>query len=266
MSLSRAAQETTAYAAIQTARMLMQFELADSLSARQRHVATPPSHLLTRSSFFNILTGKDLQQIIRSFTVLIVINWLLLIPLSLSIFIPGNLAIQGFSILVWVITFAGLATRRLRSDLARWWIVKSLPLSTGRILLGELFLACSIAVSVGWVGLIFLFFLSVEYRLMAFLCLPFIVASVALSAANDIFRRSKARTLMSPSIGEENVPTVNLWGIVQGFISAAVPLASLTWTFINPDQVAWQYFALPIAISIAAINAQTAISAYEDIK
>jgi len=266
MSLSRAAQETTTYAAIQTARMLNQFELADTIAARQRFIASPPSHLLIRSAAINILIGKDLQQILRSFTPLRIINWLLLIPLTVSIFIPGNYAIQGFSTLFWVVTFSGLATRRLRSDLARWWIIRSTPMRIERILFGELALSCLFAVLVGWVGLFFLFWLPWDFRIICFLCLPFITASVALSAANDIFRRSKARTLMSPSIGEENVPSVNLWGIIGGFVSAAIPLISISWSIMNPGQVMWQYFALPISISLAAINAQTAINSYEHIE
>ncbi len=266
MSLSLAAQETTRYAAIRTARLMMQFELAESLSGRQRRTASRPGHLISRSASTNILIGKDLQQFLRSISPLVLISWASLFAVSFGLFFPGNWAIQGFSLLYWVITLGTLATRRFRSDLARWWLLRSLPMGGGQVLVGELAAGVTLGVVAGWLALLFQVQLPNTFRVLAFFCLPLAAASVALAAANDILRRSKARTLMSPSIGEENVPSLNLWGIVQAFVSAAIPLGMLSWSFLTNNLATWGIVTLPVAAMIAYLNAQTAFGALDGIE
>lgn len=266
INLSQAAQETSRRAAVQLARRYSNFDLAETILLRQRlGGAHAPSRLL-RSPGAWALLQKDLLQSGRSLGLGQVLPWLWLFGLSVGMFLPLGWLVRLVLAGIWAITLGGLASHRLRSDLARWWVLRSLPLSAAGLLWAELCQPVCLAALLGWVALLLTGVLLPEGLLAAAL-LPFLSASAALSAACDILRRSQSRALMSPSIAEENVPQTNIWGAVQGAASVLAPLGLVTWIdlrFGAGSGLAWA--ALVLAVGIAWQNLRGAISIYRSIR
>jgi hypothetical protein len=261
MKLAWAAQETSHIAAIQLARSYLSFDLAEAITLRRRlGTARAPSRIPARPGA-PVLFWKDILQTLRTLDFRWSVNWIWLFGLSLGMFLPSSWAVQMIIGGVWTISVGGLVTRRLRNDLAHWWILRSLPLKTLDLLRAELVLSGGLCVLLSWTGLVFSR-LPLISSLIALALLPLLAASAALATLTDIFRRSKARTLMSPSIAEENVPRQNLWGVVQALITVLIPLGLFTWQSADPAGAFWGVVAFPLAGLFTLINVQSAISAY----
>ncbi len=262
INLSQAAQETSRGAAVQQARRYSNFDLAETILLRQRlGGAHAPSGLLRWPGAWALLQ-KDLLQSWRAFVPGQVLPWLWLFALSVGMFWPLGWLVQLVLAGIWAVTLGGLASHRLRSDLARWWVLRSLPLSAAGLLWAELCQPVCLAVVLGW-GALRLIGVPLAGGLFAAALLPFLAASAALAGAYDILRRSQGRALMSPSIAEENVPQVNIWGAVQGVASVLAPLGLMAWANMAGGLVAGlAWAALPLAVSIAWLNLRSATSAY----
>jgi hypothetical protein len=158
-----------------------------------------------------------------------------------------------------------LTISRLQSDLARWWLLPSLPLRAVDLLKTELGLSWGFGVLLGWLALVLCgkgFLLC----LVAGALLPFLAANSTLASAQDILNHSEARVLMSPSIAEENVPRQDIDGVIRALISIFIPLVMFSWYFVQPNQSIIGLAALPIALFITFLNAGAVLSAYRWIR
>jgi hypothetical protein len=162
---------------------------------------------------------------------------------------------------VWTIGIGSFTTRRLRSDLARWWLLRSLPLSPGDLLKDEILLSGGICTLVGLAAMAFSR-LTVLNSLSAAVLLPILVANAALAAMQDILRQSKARTLMAPSLAEENVPRQNIWGVLQGLISVLIPYGILVWSFAGLRWPVLVAASFTLAAIFTWLNRKAVLSAY----
>jgi hypothetical protein len=147
-----------------------------------------------------------------------------------------------------------LTISRLRSDLARWWLLRSLPLRSVDLLKTELGLSWGFAVLLGWLALV----LSGEGFLLCLVAaalLPFLAANSTLASTQDILNHSETRVLMSPSIAEENVPRQNIDGVIRALISVFIPLGMFSWYFVHPNQSIIGLAALPVALFILLFSA-----------
>jgi hypothetical protein len=259
--LGRAAQETRLQAVVQLARGSGNDTLAETLMQRSRlGTMRAPSRLPARSGAW-MPVWKDAVQSLRSLRAGPVLGWFFVFGLSLGVFRLSNWPVQMVMGGAWTIALGGLTTERLRNDLARWWLLRSLPLRAAELLTAELGLSCGLGVLLGWLAL------AISGKpplpgLAAALLLPFLVATSALAAAHDILSHSKARDLMSPSIAAENVPMQNIEGMIRALFSAAVPLGLLCASFVRPAQIGWALAAIPIATVILMFTLRTVASVY----
>ncbi len=261
INLSRAAQETSHLTTTSQARAYGQFGLANLISQRRRlGVARSPSRLLNHSGS-NILVWKDVLQFFRSFRSEEVFNFIWIFGLSLGMFSSSNKALQLLLAAVWTIIMGNLTTRRLRSDLARWWLFRSLPIRPREILKDEIILSCGVFTMLGWLALLFSH-LTILSSLFLALLLPFLAINATLAAAHDILRHSKARTLMSPSLTEENVPRQNIGGVLQGWVSVLIPFGVAVLLSAYPELMGWSVAAVPLVLLITIFNRSVVLSAF----
>lgn len=259
--LSRAARETSHIAALSLARSYGQFDLVNLISLRRRLGTTrPPSRLLARPAG-NVLFSKDLLQSLRTVRLREFASLAAVFGLTLGMFSPSDWALQMVMAGVWTISIGGFTTRRLRSDLARWWIIRSLPLHAETLLRGEFVLSCGLCVLAGWSALA-ISGQTIRFSLYAAILLPILVANATLASAQDILSHSKARTLMAPSLAEENVPRQNIWGVILGLISVLIPFGILAWSSAFSGQPVWGLAAFPAAALITWLNRRALLSAY----
>jgi hypothetical protein len=259
--LGRAAQETQLHAAVQLARGSGNFSLVDTLEHR-RHLGTThaPSRLPARPGVW-MLVWKDAVQSLRSLRAGQALGWVFVFGLGLEIFLLSNFPVQMVMGALWTIALGGLTTERLRADLARWWLLRSLPLRANNLLIAELGLSCGLGALLGWLALA----VSGKPPLLgvfAAVLVPILVAISVLAAAHDILSHSKARNLMSPSIAEENVARQNIEGVIRALLSVAVPMGMMCWSLTHPAQIGWALAAVPLAWMIMMFNLRTVGLAY----
>jgi hypothetical protein len=149
----------------------------------------------------------------------------------------------------------------LRNDLARWWLLRSLPLRNSDLLLVQLGPACGLGLLLGWLA-VALSGSPFIFRWLAAALLPFLVANAALGTARDIIDHAKARVLMTPALAEENIPRQDVQGVVTVLVSVGLPLGLLTWGSFHPGAVMWGVFSLPVAALIAVLLFQSVRSLY----
>jgi len=261
MNLSQAARETMLHAAVQLARSYGMTGMADELLLRRRlGKARTASKLPVRPGMW-MLVWKDTLQSWRSLRLGQVVPWFLVFVTSLGMFTSSDMALRLVMAGLWSIGLGGLAIQRLRNDLARWWLLRSLPLRAFDLLIMEIGPSCGFGVLVGWLALAFSR-LPLAPALISAVLLPILVASTSLSNVYDILRRSKARVLMSPSIAEENVPRQNVVGVILGLISVLIPFGILARSFIQPAWLIWSLAALPVAMFIMYLCWKAALTAY----
>jgi hypothetical protein len=208
-----------------------------------------------------MLAWKDLVQSWRALRLSRVLRWVWVFFLGLGIFLaPGwvvQLIIGGF----WAVSLGDLATGRLRSDLARWWLLRSLPLRNSDLLLAQLGPACGLGLLLGWLALALAGPPS-PFGWLAAALLPFLVASAALGSARDILDNARARVLMTPALAEENVPRQDIQGVLTVLISVGLPLGLLAWGRFHPGGLIWGLLSLPAAALIAGLMFQSVRSVY----
>ena len=162
----------------------------------------------------------------------------------------------------WAINMGNLATQRLRNDLSRWWVLRSLPFPRADVIEMEIGLSCLGGILLSWLAL------AISGRPF-FLCIISGVAigsmaiNSALATAQDILRRSKTRLLLSPSLGEENVPQQSVEGIIRTVALNLVPLGGLVWFLADPIQVFPALIAGIAAIVTTIICLRTVPAAYK---
>jgi hypothetical protein len=261
VNLSLAAQETSHIATIQLARSYWQFDLADALQLRQRLGTTRAESRLLAEHSGHMLFWKDLLQSLRTFRGRQLMDFVWVFALSLVMFRPSNWAFQMVICGIWTISVGGLSTRRLRSDLARWWLLRSLPLQPGDLMRDEVLLSLGLCAVASETALVFSS-LPAILGLYAAILLLVLVANATLAASYDILRHSKARLLMVPSLAEENVPRQEFWGVLEGLISVLIPFGMLAWSYAYPRQPLWGLMAFPVGVLIARFNIRRVLSAY----
>ncbi len=261
INLSLAAEETKLSTAVQVARSFWSFDLADAMIQRQRLAATAsPARLPARSGSW-MLVWKDAVQSARTLRPGLIINWALVIGWGLGMFISPNWGVQMLACGFWAIKIGNLATQRLRSDLARWWLLRSLPIRSSKVVMAEIGLSILLGTFLSWMAL------AISNKpfplyLFAGALLVFMTVNSALATAHDILRRSEARILLSPSIAEENVPQQSIEGIIRTVLTALIPFGGLIWLFAHPDQILVGFISLMIAGIITIINFRSVPAAF----
>jgi hypothetical protein len=262
LSFSRAAQETTLQATLQTARRFGRGDLAQSLALRHRLGAgRRPSPLLSRPGSW-VMVSKAVIQAVRAFTLGRTFTWFYVVLLSGAALSAPNLTVKALLGALWVLAVGNATTTRLRSDLANWGILRLLPLPTGQMFLAEFSLAWATTALLGEAALSVLPLPSLGYRLVLGAVLPFLVACVTLAAGSDVLRQARVRTLMVPALTTENVPQPGLAGLLQGLASVAVPIGLLEWSTRQPEGLFWAPLVVGAALVITVLNLEAMLIAY----
>jgi hypothetical protein len=261
ISLQRAAQETSHISAVRLARRYGQHGLAESLLLRRRLGTTRSPSRFLGGSGKNVLFRKDLVQSLRSIRLGDIINLIWIIGLSISMFGAPDWRLQVVVAGVWTVSIGGYTTRRLRGDLAHWWLFGSLPLTAERILAGEMLFSCGIAVAASWLALAFsgghaLFVLS------AIALSPALAASAALAGMRDILQHSDTRAFMSPGITVENVPQQGVGGVFQGLVTVLIPFGVLVGASPLSGHPLWSLGSIPLAVVGVWLNWRSALTAF----
>ena len=176
-------------------------------------------------------------------------------------FVTSNWAFQMLVSVFWAINLGGLTTQRLRNDLARWWLLRSLPIRAMDMFKAEIGLSCIAGTLLSWLALAFSS-KPFPFFLIAVVLLPLMVVNSALATAHDILRQSEARILLSPGIAEENVPKQNVEGIIRIVVSTLIPFGILTWFFVHPNQIVVGLATLPVAGLITFLNIRSLLASY----
>jgi hypothetical protein len=225
MHLGRAAEETRLVSATRTARSAMNYELAENIRVQGKmKVTRPPSRIPVRNGVW-MLVWKNLLQSLRSARASRVMRWVMAFALGVITFLPSS----GWNVQMimgggWAILLGSLTTDHLRKDLARWWLLRSLPFQNSKLIASLLAPAWVGGVLLGWMALI-LVHPSSGWLIAAIL--PFLVASAALGSTLSILEHTKSRILMTPSLAEENVPHQGIQGVITILISVGLPLVLL---------------------------------------
>ncbi len=261
MHLGRAAQETRLVSIIRLARSVMNYELVENIQRQSKMMAThSPSRLPARNGAW-ILVWKNLVRSWRSPQASKVVRWVFTFFLSIGAFLSSGWIVRLILGGLWAVSLGSLITDQMRNDLARWWLLRSLPIRNSNLLLALLGPNWGLGVFLGWLALALTNPPSPFGFLMAAL-LPFLVACAALGSIHDILEHAKAQVLMAPSIGDENVPHQNIQGVLIILISVGFPLGLLTWSSGHPGGFVWGLLSLPVAVLITLILLRSVISIY----
>jgi hypothetical protein len=260
--LGQAARETSRLFAMREARSYMQTDVINVFRQRKRlGTHHSPSKLLVADAGGGILFRKDLLQSLRGLKFGDVINWLVILGLAFGMFLSLNWGLQLVIAGFWTVRVGILLTQRLRRDIARWWIIRSLPIRSAEIFRYDLALLWGICTFMSWLAAGFAG-LSIIDLLYSLLLLPILAASAGTATASDILRRSKTRVIMSPSIAEENVPQPNVLGVLQALVSTLIPFGIFVGSRTVSGGAAWGWISLPVAVFILLINVNFLLSAY----
>ncbi len=269
MHLGRAGQETARLALIQAASALGNSELAGVESQRQRLGPLHAPSTLPAGSGAAAVLWKDTVQTWRAPRWDVLFRWVLIFSAALGMFwagkSPGNLPLQLILAGLWAILTGAQSTRRLRSDLARWWLLRSLPIRPAALLRSELLLSWAASTLLCWLALA-LARLDGAQTIAGFFLAPCLSAGAAYAAAFDILRRSQARTLMAPSLAEENVPGLNIGGVLAGLLAVLIPFSLLAAASADPRQAYLLSLALPVGLASAYAGERLALQELRQIK
>jgi len=248
MHLGQAAEETRIVSAIHTARSAMNYELAENIQVQSKmKVTRPPSRIPVRSGVW-MLVWKNLVQSWRSLRASQVMRWIMVFSLGVSAFLPSSgWVVQLIMGGLWAILLGSLATDHLRKDLARWWLLRSLPFQNSNLIASLLAPAWAGGVLLGW---------------LIAATIPFWVASAALGSTHSILEHSKSRFLMTPSLAEENVPRQGIQGVLTILISVGLPLFILTLGNSQSGKLVVGLLSLPLSVLITIFLAQSVLTAY----
>lgn len=211
-----------------------------------------------------MLVWKDLIQTRRSLRANLILRWGWVFFLGLGIFLATGWEVQLIIGVLWAVALGGVVTGRLRGDLARWWLLRSLPVRGSDLLIAQLGPAWGLGILLGWLALA-LAGLPAAAGWPAAALLPFLAACAALGTARDILDHSKARILMTPGLAEENVPSQNILGVLTVLVSVGLPLGLLAWGRFHPGGFLLGILAVPLAALITAGLFQSVLSVYRGI-
>ncbi len=247
ISLNQAARETRTHLAIQTARSLGSFDLANALIQQQHLETVHPVRILPAGKDSRVLVWKDALQSMRSIHLKHIFQWVLLVFLSIAMFAGNNWMVQLVTAGTWAVQAGALTTQRARKDFARWWLFRSLPIKIIDKVKADIALPVIGVTLLGWLALV------VSRRplvpsIAAGALLPLLTVCSALSSLHDIIQRMETRLLLTPGLAEENVPRPSTEGLLGLLVSVLVPFILLLWQFAHPDR----FIAAPIAILLAA--------------
>ena len=264
MSLAQAARETSLRALIRSARDYGNNEFADALVLRRRlGVGRSPSGLL-ESVGAGVLFEKDQVQTRRSLTVGYLFNLLWVFSLSFGMFTSPTWQVQLILGGVWSLAVGSLLNCRLRSDLACWWILRSLPLKPTTLLRTEMRLPWTLVVWLGWVCA-YASPAQLGIKILAMVMIPFLASSAGYAVASDILRRCQARTIMSPGISEENIPSMDIKGALLAIASVVIPYAVLLTLIANPSRGELGFVAVILTLALAWLNHRSAVFAFANV-
>ncbi|MCB2210428.1 hypothetical protein KQH62_06005 [bacterium] len=133
-------------------------------------------------------------------------------------FLP-DLSGRMLLVLTWTLQASRFLTDRLRQDMARWVIMRQLPIRYQRRILADIALSGGMVLLVSLIGLVLGGALAGGFPLAEALMLPGMIMAVAGVSAFVVFRNAKVELLLSGQ-----VPGVNEFGVLGGAICAAVPL------------------------------------------
>ena len=134
--------------------------------------------------------------------------------------VPAYLGARGLALAFWAVLVGQRATARLQKDLAYWSLLRSLPFSSGRLLVAELLLPWVLVVLSGLAVLALAGGTWLEaLRLPAALLLISTSASASLAMAYDLLRQSQSSMLLNG-----NAPQISAVGGFLGLIFLALPL------------------------------------------
>ena len=267
MHLGRAAEETRLQSRIRQSRSNLDFQGAEVLRQQSRmKITRRPSRLPVRRGAW-MLAWKDLLQSGRSIRFSQVLRWGWVFLLGLGIFLAPGWLVKVVIGGVWAVSLGTLTTDRLRGDLARWWLLRSLPIRTSRLVIALLGPACLIAVLLGWIALALAGGAPpAAFGWLAAALLPFLVACAALGSARDILDHARARVLLTPAQGEENVPRQDIQGALTVLAAVCVPLALLVWGGSLSGGLSIALFAIPVAALIAYMLFRSVCITYPEIR
>lgn len=261
MHLGRAAQETRLESVIRQARSVMNYERVEILQNQSKMGITKPSSRLPARHGVWMIVWKDLVQSWRSLRASQIVRWTLVFLLSMGIFLSSGWVVQLIIGVIWAVSLGSLTTNRLRSDLARWWLLRSLPFRTSILFIALLSPACGLGILLSWLALA-LTGPSLPFGWLAAALFPFLVACATLGSTRDIIDHAKTRVLMTPGLAEENVPHQDIQGVLTVLISVGLPLGLLTWGNSYPGGIAWELLSLPVAILITILLFRSVLTAY----
>jgi hypothetical protein len=265
MHLGRAAEETRLQSRIRLSRSALDFEGAEVLRRQSGMKTTrPPSRLPVRGGAW-MLVWKDLVQLGRSLRFSQVLRWGWVFILSLGIFLAPGWLVKVVIGGVWAVSLGTLATDRLRSDLARWWLLRSLPLRTSDLVTALLGPACVLGLLLGWLGLA-LVSPPAPFGWLTAVLLPFLVVVAALGSACDILDHARSRVLLTPAQGEENVPRQDIQGALTVLISVGIPLGLLVWGSSLSNGLFLALLSLPITALVAVLLFRSVCLIYREIR
>jgi hypothetical protein len=263
MQLSWAAQETRLVSAIRSARSVMNNELVENIQRQSKMTATRhPSQLPVRNGLWMVI-WKNLVQSSRSLRARQAMRWVFIFFLMMSTFISSGWIVQLIMGGFWAVSLGSLATDRLRNDLARWWLLRSLPFQNSRLVLSLLGPSWVAGVLLGWLALALT---NPPFGWMTAALLPFLAACAALGSAHNILEHAKTRILMTPGVAEENVPRQNVQGAIIILIAVGIPLGLLTWSSSHSGGYILGLLSLSVAVVITYLLFESVTRAYRWIK
>jgi hypothetical protein len=224
LNLSRAAAETYQQESIRMAARYGRTALAQKLQQRKRlGLGRRPNMLPDMPGEWSLL-WKDILQTWRSLNLRELFGWLTIFGFTLGILLIPEWSLRALALVVWVTLLGDQTTKRFRDDLSQWWLFRLLPFKVSRTVLVDLVLPWVIYVITGWLALVFCRQVVAPYTFMFAGLLPFVVAGIILSAANDILRQSRVSLLL---VGE--VPKQRALASFSGIILVAIPVGILWW-------------------------------------
>ncbi|MEJ2708857.1 MAG: hypothetical protein P8074_14685 [Anaerolineales bacterium] len=267
LNLSRASQESRSAAAWESAMMAGNTRQLAEISRRKRlALGYAPSALLTgpqaARSGWRVLVMKDLLQISRNGLLRAFFSWsavflLAFVGVLVTGLIQGDIGVQAFSLLYWMLLLVNRSTSRLQNDLETWAVFRQLPLPAGRLLLAEIVSAVLFGSLATWAGLAAAWLLqslvasaptalSPAQILTWIILAPVLIAAIAMGSAFDVIRQSKSANLLS---GYAPQP-----GFLSLVIGAVISLLSILFST-GRVSIAPSFLGALMALAVSAFSA-----------
>jgi hypothetical protein len=234
LNLGRAAAETYQKESIQMAARYGKDELAQELQQRKSLGLGRNPFKMPDMPGLSSLLWKETLQAWRSLTLRQLAGWLIIFGLSLGIILIPEMSLRALTLFVWITLVGDRATKHFRDDLGHWWLFRLLPFLGSRTVFVNLLIPWAGIVIIGWLALFIFRQVIAPYTSLLVGLLPFVVAGIILSTADDILHQSKASLLL---VGE--VPKQRALASFIGALIVAIPAGiflvasyiSLSWRY-----------------------------------